>query len=345
MSDSYQAVQVVAPGKLELVQKPVPEPGSEQVRIRVEACGICRTDSLTVEGGFPGLTYPRVPGHEVIGTIDAVGSAVAQWRVGQRVGIGFLGGQCNQCESCRRGDFVNCQRQPMSGIHFDGGYAEVMLAQANALVAIPSELTSVEAAPLLCAGLTTFNALHKSKARAGDLVAIQGVGGLGHLAIQFAKHMGFRVAAIARGLDKQALAKQLGAHHYIDTTTQDVAAELQKLGGARMIVATAADSASNAALLGGLDVRGEMVIAGAGGGDPITLNPVLMLFGERRVSGTMTGSPIDSEDTLAFSVLQGIKAMIETVPLARAAEAYRRMMNNEARFRIVLTTGAPPGRV
>jgi propanol-preferring alcohol dehydrogenase len=339
MSKTYKAVAVVAPGTLKLVEKPRAEPGPTQVRIRVEACGVCHSDAVTVEGGFPGLTYPRVPGHEVIGKIEALGSSVSNWQIGQRVGVGFLGGHCNACEPCRRGNFVNCQKQPMSGVHFDGGYAEVMVAQANALAAIPDELSSIEAAPLLCAGLTTFNALRRSKARAGDLIAIQGVGGLGHLAIQFAKYMGFRVAAIARGSEKQVLAKKLGAHHYIDSTTQDVAAELQKLGGARAIVATAANSQSMAALLGGLAARGELITAGIGGDEPIALSPLLMLFGERRVLGTLTGSPIDSEDTLAFSALQGIKAMIETVPLAKAAEAYKRMMNNEARLRIVLTTG------
>ena len=339
MNNTYKAIEVVAPGKLEIAVRQVPEPAATQVRIRVEACGICHTDAFTVEGGFPGIKYPRVPGHEVIGRIEAVGGSVTRWQIGERVGVGYLGGHCNVCEPCRRGDFVNCKQQPMSGVHVDGGYAEVMLAQANALVAIPAEFASTEAAPLLCAGLTTFNALRKSAARAGDLVAIQGVGGLGHLGIQFAKHMGLRVVAVARGPAKAKLAMELGAHHTIDSTSRDVAAELQKLGGARMILATAADSQSMSGLVGGLAARGEMIVAGAGGDGPITLDPVLMLFGERRVSGTLTGSPIDNEDTLAFSALQGIKAMIETVPLERAAEAYRRMMNNEARFRIVLTTG------
>jgi D-arabinose 1-dehydrogenase-like Zn-dependent alcohol dehydrogenase len=226
----------------------------------------------------------------------------------------------------------------MSGVHFDGGYAEVMLAESDALTAIPDELTSAEAAPLLCAGVTTFNALRNSRARAGDLVAIQGIGGLGHLGVQFAKYMGFRVAAIARGSEKEALAKKLGAHHYIDSTAADVAAELQKLGGARAIVATAANSASMAPLIGGLAPRGEMVVAGAGS-EPIAVNPIPMIFGERRVTGTLTGSPLDAEDTLSFSALQGIRAMIETAPLAKAADAYRRMMKNEARFRMVLVTG------
>lgn len=335
---TYRAVQITGPGKMELVERPVPEPGPTQVRIRVEACGVCHTDALTVEYGFPGLAYPRVPGHEVVGRIDAVGSAVTTWKVGQRVGAGFLGGHCGACERCRRGDFVNCQ-QPLSGVHFDGGWADVMLAQANALASIPDELSAASAAPMLCAGVTTFKALRNSSARAGDLIAIQGVGGLGHLAIQFAQRMGFRVVALARGVGKRDLAKKLGAHHYIDTTAQDASAELQKLGGARVIVATAADSQSMSPLVGGLAARGEMVIAGGGGTQPIALNPVSMLFGERQVYGTITGTPIDSEDTVAFSVLQGIEPMVEMLPLAQAQDAYRRMMSNEARFRMVLTTG------
>ncbi len=337
MSNTYLAAQVSAPGRIELVQREVPEPGALQVRIRVEACGICRTDALTVEGGFPGIAYPRVPGHEVVGRIDAVGNAVQSWKVGQRVGVGFMGGQCNECASCRRGDFVNCQRQAMSGISSDGGYSEVMLAQANGLVAIPDGLSSVDAAPLLCAGLTTFAALRKTKARAGDLVAVYGIGGLGHLGIQFAKSMGFRVVAIARGSEKRELAEQLGAHHYIDSTASDPAQELQALGGARLILATAANSSALSPLIAGLAARGEMIVAGAGGPEPIALNPALMLFGERTVSGTMTGSTSDNEDTVAFSVLQGIRARIETAPLADAARAYQRMMNNEPRFRLVLT--------
>ena len=339
MSATYRAIQAVAPGKLQAVDLPIAEPPPGHVRVRVEACGVCHSDVITVEGGFPGLTYPRVPGHEAIGKIDALGSGVEQWRVGQRVGIGFLGGHCGVCSRCRRGDFVNCERQPVSGVHADGGYAEVMIARANALAAIPDELSPVEAAPLLCAGLTTFNALRKSKARAGDLVAIQGVGGLGHLGIQYATHMGFEVAAIARGTEKRDLARKLGAHHYIDSSTQDPSAELQSLGGARVILATAANNQSMSALVGGLGPQGEMIIAGAGGDEPIGINAVPLIFGERSIVGTLTGHSIDSEDTLAFSALRGIRAMVETLPLAKAEEAYRRMMNNEARFRIVLVTG------
>ena len=339
MSKTYLAIQAIGAGKLKEARLPVPEPGPEQVRIRVEACGICHTDAFTIEGGMPGLEYPRVPGHEVVGRIEALGSGVREWTVGQRVGVGFLGGHCGVCKSCRRGDFVNCQRQLMSGAHYDGGYAEVMLAMASGLVAIPDDLSAVEAAPLLCAGLTTFNGLRNSKARAGDLVAIQGVGGLGHLGVQFAHAMGFRVAAIARGAAKAQLATKLGADLYIDATATDPAAELQKLGGATVILATAADSASQSALLGGLAPGGELVIAGAEGTAPLTVNGLTLIFGTRSVVGTLTGTPIDGEDTLAFSALRDIRAMVETYPLAKADEAYHRMLSNQARFRVVLVTG------
>jgi D-arabinose 1-dehydrogenase-like Zn-dependent alcohol dehydrogenase len=339
MGATYRAIQAIAPGKLQAADLPITEPPPAHVRVRIEACGICHTDAATVEGGFPGLTYPRVPGHEVIGRIDALGAGAEPWRVGQRVGIGFLGGHCGICTRCRHGDFVNCERQPVSGVHTDGGYAEVMITKANALVAIPDELSAVEAAPLLCAGLTTFNALRKSRARAADLVAIQGVGGLGHLAIQYANHMGFKVVAIARGVEKLNLATKLGAHHYIDSRTQDPSAELQRLGGARMILATAADNKSMSGLVGGLAPQGEMIVVGAGGNEPMGINAVPLIFGERSIVGSLTGRSIDSEETLAFSALQGIRAMVETFPLARAPEAYRRMMSNQARFRIVLVTG------
>jgi D-arabinose 1-dehydrogenase-like Zn-dependent alcohol dehydrogenase len=339
MDTTYRAIQAIAPGKLQAVDLAVTGPPPGHVRVRIEACGICHSDAVTVEGGFPGLTYPRVPGHEAVGKIEALGSGVEPWRVGQRVGVGFLGGHCGICSRCRRGDFVNCEHQPVSGVHTDGGYAEVMIAKANALVAIPDELTSVEAAPLLCAGLTTFNALRKSQARARDLVAIQGVGGLGHLGIQYARHMGFAVVAIARGAEKRDLALKLGAHHYIDSGTQDTSAELQRLGGARVILATAANNKSMSALVGGLAPQGEMIVAGAGGGEPMGINAIPLIFGERSIVGTLTGHSIDGEDTLVFSALQGIRAMVETFPLAKAGEAYRRMMNNEARFRVVLVMG------
>jgi len=263
MSRTYKAVQATQPGKLEVVERAMIEPAFGQVRIRVEACGVCHSDALTVEGGFPGLTFPRVPGHEVIGKIEARGPGVQGWKEGQRVGVGFMGGHCGHCENCRRGDFVNCQHQPISGAHSDGGYAEMMIAQASGIAAIPDDLLSTEAAPLLCAGLTTFNALRNSKARPGELVAIQGVGGLGHLGIQFARRMGFRVAAIARGSEKESLAKKLGAHHYLDAKIQEPVAALQALGGARLILATAANSKSMSPLLGGLAPRGQLIVAGA----------------------------------------------------------------------------------
>ncbi len=339
MKTTYKAFQVTAPGTLDLVERPIPQPGPGQVRIRVEACGICHTDAATVEGAFPGLTFPRVPGHEVIGTIEAVGSDVSGWTVGQRVGVGFLGGYCGACEPCRRGDFTHCRQQPMVGVHADGGYGEVMIAQVRALVRIPAGLEAVEAAPLLCAGLTTFKALRNSRARAGDLVAIQGIGGLGHLAIQFARQMGFEVVAIARGPEKETLARSLGADHFIDSLAAGPAAALQALGGARLILATAANSSSMSPLVGGLAAHGEMIVAGVGGNQPIALNPGEILFGERIVAGTLTGSPADSEETLAFSVLRDIRVRIEAVPLMEAAQAYRRMMRNEARFRMVLVAG------
>lgn len=337
MSGTYRAIQVIAPGQWQANDLPVPTPATGQVRIRVEACGVCHTDALTVDGGFPGLVYPRVPGHEAIGRIDAIGDGVAPWQISQRVGVGFLGGHCGICPRCRRGDLVNCEQQPLTGLHTDGGYAEVMLAKANALVAIPEDLSAIEAAPLLCAGLTTFNALRNSPARAGDLVAIQGVGGLGHLAIQYARHMGFRVAAIARDVQKRELAMKLGAHYYIDSAQENPAAVLKRLGGARVILATAANSKSMSGLVEGLAAQGELIVAGAGGPEPMAVQAAALLFGERRISGTLTGRAIENEDTLQFSVAQGIRAMLETYPLARAEEAYQRMMSNQARFRVVLT--------
>ena len=336
LQNTYRAVQVTAPGTLGLVELPLKQPGPGQVRLRVEACGICNSDNLTLGGLFPGLALPRVPGHEVIGTIDALGEGVQSWKVGDRVGVGFLGAYCGVCSSCRRGDFVNCRQQPMFGIHLDGGYAESMIAPARALAAVPPELESTEAAPLLCAGLTTFSALRKSKARAGDLVAIQGIGGLGHLAIQFARSMGFRVVAIARGTGKRDLALKLGAHHYIDSTNQDAAQELQTLGGARVIVSTAANSSSQSPLVPGLAPRGQLIVVGAGGDDPVALNPIDLLFGERGVEGTMTGTVPETEDTLAFSVLQNIRPIIESFPLEKAEQGFQRMTSNEARFRVVL---------
>jgi len=323
---------------MDLVQRPLVDPAAGQVRLRVEACGICHTDSVTMDGLIPGIAFPRVPGHEVVGRIDALGAGVSGWKIGQRVGVGFLGGHCAVCTPCRRGDFVNCTNQPITGVHLDGGYAESMIAIPRGLVSIPDELGSADAAPLLCAGLTTYNALRHSSAEPGDLVAVQGIGGLGHLGAQFAARMGFRVAAIARGAEKEPLAKQLGAHQYIDSNAGDPAAALQSLGGAKVILATASDSKSMSGLIGGLAPRGRMIVAGAGS-NPIEVSPMHLLFGSRGIEGTLTGSAIDNEDTLAFSVLQKIRPMIETVSLEKAADGYHQMLSNKARFRMVIVTG------
>ncbi len=338
MAKTYKAVEVTAPGNLRIVERPIPEPDKGQVLIRVEACGICHTDSLTVEGQFPGLSFPRVPGHEVAGRIEAVGSGASAWRAGQRVGVGFFGGYDGHCELCRRGDFINCKNLTVSGISVDGGYAEMMLADANAVVSLPDSLKAVDAGPLLCAGVTTYNALRNAPLRSGDLVAVQGVGGLGHLGIQFARRMGFRTVAIARGIEKEKLARELGASGYINAETGDPAAALQRMGGAKVILATAASSRSMGPLIAGLAPRGRLVVVGASD-EPIQVDAVQLLFGARSIEGSLTGTAIDIEDTLAFSVAQNVRPIIEMVPLEHAAEAYARMMRNEARFRIVLTTG------
>jgi 2-desacetyl-2-hydroxyethyl bacteriochlorophyllide A dehydrogenase len=338
VAKTCKAVEVAAPGNLRIVERPIPHPGEGQVLIRVEACEICHTDSLTVEGQFPGLSFPRVPGHEVAGRIEEVGSRVSQWRVGQRVGVGFFGGSDGLCEPCRRGDFINCQKLTISGITVDGGYAEMMLADANAVVSLPDSLNAVEASPLLCAGVTTYNALRNAPLRSGDLVAVQGIGGLGHLCIQFARRTGFRTVAIARGSEKEKLAKELGAVSYIVAQTEDPAAPLQRMGGAKVILATAASGSSMGPLIAGLAPRGRLIVVGASG-EPIQVDPAQLIFGARSVAGSLTGTPIDIEDTLAFSVLQNVHPTIETVPLENAADAYARMMRGEARFRIVLTTG------
>ncbi|NVN09643.1 alcohol dehydrogenase [Nguyenibacter vanlangensis] len=334
-STTYKAFQAVGGGKLELVEKAIEPPAPGMVRVAVEACGVCHTDAVTVEGGFPGLSYPRVPGHEAVGRIDAIGEGVARWTIGQRVGVGFLAGRCGVCPSCRRGDFVNCSNQAITGIHLDGGYAEIMTASQHALVAIPDALQSVDAAPLQCAGVTTFNALRKSGATAGDLVAIQGVGGLGHLAIQFARHMGFQTVAIARGAGKKDLALSLGAHRYIDSEAEDPAATLRELGGASVIVATASNPATFGPLLGGLAAKGQLIVVGAGA-EPIQFGVVDLLFGERSIAGRNTGTPIEIEEALNFSLFQDVRATIERVPFERAPEAYAKMLANEARFRMVL---------
>jgi alcohol dehydrogenase, propanol-preferring len=331
----YRAVQAVSQGRLELTEKTLPAPGPGKVRIRVEACGVCHSDSGTVEALFP-IEWPRVPGHEVVGRIDALGSGVQGWVVGQRVGVGFLGGSCGYCEFCRSGDLVNCRNQEYTGIHHDGGYAEVMIAKASGLVSIPDDLSSVDAAPLLCAGLTTFSALRNAPAKGGDLVAVLGIGGLGHLAVQYARHMGFEVAAIARGAQKTELAKKLGAHHYIDSAATDPAEALQALGSAKVVLVTASSGNTVAETFKGLRPGGVSIVLGVGP-EPIVVSSIDLIFGNRRLEGALTGDPATGEETLRFSALSGVSAMIETLPLERAADAYAKMMAGKARFRMVLT--------
>ena len=338
MTSTYKAVEVSSPGTLRVVERQVSEPGAGQVRIRVEACGICHTDAATVTGIYPGLKLPRVPGHEVVGRIEALGSGVSRWKIGQRVGVGLIAGEDGVCEPCRRGDTVNCRNPVVSGVTADGGYAEVMIAEARALSLVPDELTSAEAGPLLCAGVTTYNALRNAGLRGGDLVAVQGVGGLGHLGLQFARQMGFRTVAIGRGSEKEKLAKDLGAHVYIDSTSEDATAVLKRMGGARAILATGTSGDAMGPLVAGLAARGKLIIIGVPN-DEIRLNAFPLVFGGRSIYGTLTGTPIDSEDTLAFSVLEDIRPMIETFPLEQAADAYARMMQGKARFRMVLVTG------
>jgi len=334
-----RVVQVPHPkGPFELVEREIPEPGTGNVRIKVSACGICHSDSFTKEGTFPGIQYPRVPGHEVAGIIDAVGPSVVGWSVGQRVGVGWHGGHCGYCDSCRRGDFVTCQTAAqVPGITYDGGYAEYMIAPAEALALIPDDLSAVEAGPLMCAGITTFNALRHSGAQPGDVVAILGIGGLGHLGVQFAAKMGFKTIAIARGADKAPLARQLGAWRYIDSQAQEPSAELMKLGGAKVILATATSGKALSAVLGGLGIDGKMIIVGAA--DLLEVPPLLLIGGRRSIMGWPSGRSIDSQDTLRFSALTGVRSMNEVFALDRAAEAYERMMSGKARFRVVLATG------
>jgi D-arabinose 1-dehydrogenase-like Zn-dependent alcohol dehydrogenase len=328
-----------AKSPFELVERSTPEPGPGSVRVKVEACGICHSDVVTKEGLWPGLQFPRAPGHEIAGIVDAVGPGVSGWNTGSRVGIGWHGGHCGYCDSCRRGDFVTCQVAPQTpGISYDGGYADYMVAPAAALARIPDGLSAIEAAPLMCAGVTTFNALRHSGARPGDTVAVLGVGGLGHLGVQFAARMGFRTVAIARGADKEALARQLGAQHYIDSQAQDAAGALTGMGGARVILATVTSGPAMSAVLGGLGVDGRLVIVGAPA-EPLEV-PALELIGARRsIGGWPSGTSIDSEDTLAFSVRSGVRPLTEVFPLERAAEAYERMLSGKARFRAVLTPG------
>jgi len=320
----------------QIVEREIPEPGAGQVRIKVQACGVCHSDVLTKDGMWPGLQYPRVPGHEVAGVIDAVGAGVSEWSKGQRVGVGWHGGQDNTCSECRRGDFRNCKNVKIAGISYDGGYQEYMVAPIEALVAIPASLSDVEAAPLLCAGITTFNALRHSGALPSDLIAVQGIGGLGHLGIQFANKFGYKVAAIGRGAENAALAKKLGAHVYIDSQATNAAQELQKLGGAKVILATAPNSKAMSELIDGLGPNGKLLVVGATG-DPIEVTPLQLIAGSRSIQGWWSGIPTDSEDTLRFAELTGIRPMIETYPLEKAAEAYERMMSGKAQFRVVLT--------
>ena len=334
---SMRAAQISRPGgDWELVERQIPEPTAGEVRIKVEACGICHSDMFVKDGLWPGLQFPRIPGHEIAGRINALGTGVNEWAVGQRVGVGWHGGHCFRCDHCRRGDFILCRSAKVTGISHDGGYAEYMISPAQAVAAMPDELPAEEAAPLLCAGITVFNALRNAGARAGDLVAVQGVGGLGHLGIQYAQRMGFATVALARGKDKEALATKLGARHYIDSAAGSAAEALQKLGGARLILATAPEAKSISALVGGLAPGGRLLIVAAAL-EPLTLSALDLIGGRRSVQGWPSGTAMDSEDTLRFSALSGVRPMIEKYPLAKVAEAYERMHSGKARFRAVLT--------
>jgi D-arabinose 1-dehydrogenase-like Zn-dependent alcohol dehydrogenase len=332
-----KVAQISKPGgDFEIVERDIPEPDAGQVRIKVHACGVCHSDVLTKEGLWPGIQYPRIPGHEVAGVIDEVGSGVSTWKIGQRVGVGWHGGQDGTCRECRRGDFRNCRNLKISGISYDGGYQQYMVAPIEALVAVPDGLNDTEAAPLLCAGITTYNALRHSGALPGDLVAVQGVGGLGHLGIQFAQKFGYKVAAIGRGSENAPLAKKLGANVYIDSVATNAAEELQKMGGARAILATAPSSKAMSQVIDGLGPNGMLMVIGAAF-DPIEVTPVQLITGSRAIQGWSSGTPADSEDTLNFAELTGVRPMIETYPLERAGEAYARMLSGKAQFRVVLT--------
>ncbi|WP_099037222.1 alcohol dehydrogenase [Mycobacterium neglectum] len=324
-----------ANAKFELTDVEIPEPGPRQVRVRVHACGVCHSDVLTVIGML-GNSYPRTPGHEIAGVVDALGEGVTSWTVGDRVGVGWFGGCDFTCEACRRGDFISCENGQIPGIAYDGGYAEYMVAPAEALARIPDDLSHVDAAPLMCAGITTFNALRESVARPGDIVAILGVGGLGHLGIQFAAKMGFEVAAIARGTDKEPLAKKLGAHHYIDSKASNVAEELNKLGGAQVVLATVTVADAMTVTLDGLKARGQLVVVGAPS-DPLQVPGASIIFKSSAVQGHASGTSQDSEDTLRFSAITGVRPMIEKMPLSEAQAAFDKMMSGDARFRVVLT--------
>jgi D-arabinose 1-dehydrogenase-like Zn-dependent alcohol dehydrogenase len=340
MSATMRAAQISRAGAdFELIERGIPEPGDMQVRVRVEACGICHSDAFVKDGLWPGLKYPRVPGHEIAGRIEAIGGGVTGWVEGQRVGVGWHGGHCFTCEPCRRGDFAMCLNRKVTGVDFDGGYADYMIAPSMALAAIPETLPSEEVGPFMCAGVTVYNALRHSGARGGDVVAVHGIGGLGHLGIQYARQMGFKTVAIGRGSDKEPLAKQLGAHHYIDGGAGDAAARLRELGGARVILATAPDGAAISALVDGLSTNGTL-LAPAAPADPLTLNVLPLILGRRSVAGWYSGTARDAQDTLEFSALCGVHPMIEQYPLERVAEAYERMHTGRARFRAVLIMGA-----
>jgi len=334
--DKMTAVQVNQSGDWEKIERDIPQPSSHQVRIKIEACGICHSDIYVKDRIWPGIAFPRIPGHEVAGVIDEIGPTVTHWKKGQRVGVGWAGKRCGQCLPCRRGDFINCEKHQITGIHYDGGYADYMIAPIEALAAIPDELSFAEAAPLLCAGITTFNALRHSQARPGDTVAIQGIGGLGHLAIQFAKKMGFRTVAISKGVDKEPLARKLGAHIYLNTEKENVADALKKLGGARTILATAPSGKAITPLIEGLSYRGKLVIVGASN-DPIEVTAIQLISLKRSLLGWPSGTAVDSEEAMKFCALTGIRPMIEKFPLEKAPEAYDHMIMNKARFRSVLT--------
>jgi D-arabinose 1-dehydrogenase-like Zn-dependent alcohol dehydrogenase len=337
MSTKMKAAQIGKPGgDWELVERDIPGPGAGQVRVKVEACGICHSDALVKEGLWPGLQYPRIPGHEIAGRIDAIGDNVTAWTAGQRVGVGWHGGHCFVCAQCRRGDFAMCVNRKVTGLDFDGGYAEYMIAPITALAAIPDELPAEEAGPFMCAGVTVYNALRNSGARAGELVAVHGIGGLGHLGVQYARQMGFETVAINRGSGKEALARKLGAHHYIDATATDVASQLQKLGGARVILATAPNAAAISALVDGLSPSGRLLVPAAPA-EPLTINVFSLIMRRSSVAGWYSGTARDSQDTLEFSLLSGVHPMIEKYPLDRVAEAYEQMHSGKVRFRVVLT--------
>ena len=332
-----KAAQVPAPGAdFQIVEREIPDSSAGHVRIKVQACGVCHSDVLTKDGSWPGIQYPRVPGHEVVGIIDEVGAAVSEWKEGQRVGVGWHGGHDGTCTACRRGDFGNCRNLKIAGISYDGGYQQYMVAPVEALVAVPEGLNDTEAAPLLCAGITTFNALRRSGAFPGDLVAVQGIGGLGHLGIQFANKFGYKVVAIGRGSENAALAQRLGAAVYIDSRATNASEALQKLGGAQVILATAPSSKAMSELIDGLGPNGKLMVIGADF-DPIEVTPIQLISGSRTIQGWASGTPVDAEDTLRFAELTGVRPMIETYPLEKAGEAYARMMSGDAQFRVVLT--------